>query len=283
MRSKTPWLALGSLLLAMTSFQCGAVLAKHLFPAMGAAGTTALRLSLGAGVLWSLRRPWRQWPDKPSRRPLFAYGVSLGLMNLCFYLSLQTIPLGVAIALEFLGPLAIAIWGSRRALDLVWIACALVGLSALLLPQDLGHPLDTRGVVYALLAAIAWGAYIVLGRRAGIQVGANAVALGSALGALVVMPIGIFDAGANLLRWDLWPYALGVAIFSSALPHSLEMTALTRLAPRTVGVLMSVEPALGALFGAWWLAERLVLWQWLGIAAIMVASFGTALETRQAH
>ena len=272
------WVPFGSLLLAMMSFQAGAVLAKHLFPVMGAAGTTALRLSLGACVLWALRRPWRAWPPRSAWSTLAGYGISLGLMNLCFYLSLQQIPLGIALAMEFMGPLSIAIWGSRRLLDAVWIGLALFGLW-LLLPWTQANPgVRPIGLVYAAMAAVCWAAYIILGRRAGRLAGSNTVALGAAIGAMMVLPIGVATAGTQILHWELWPYAFGVAIFSSAMPHSLEMTALTRLQPRTVGILVSLEPAIGAVFGWQFLGETLTTSQWLAIAAIMIASIGTAVE-----
>jgi inner membrane transporter RhtA len=232
--------------------------------------------------LWLLRKPWRRLAGRQGWASLVGYGVTLGVMNLCFYMALRTIPLGIAVALDFLGPLAIALFGSRRALDFVWVALVVVGL-ALLLPYR-GHTqaLDPVGVLYALTAAVGWGAYILLGRRAGAAFGGDAVALGSAIGALVAVPVGLLHAGTALFSLSALPFAIGVAVLSSALPYSLEMYALTRLPARTVGILFSLEPAMGALLGLMILNEHLSTFQWLAIAAIIAASIGAVLGARQA-
>ena len=172
-------------------------------------------------------------------------------------MALSTIPLGVAVALEFLGPLTIALAGSRRVRDFLWVGLVLIGLALLLPWQAQAHSLDPVGVLYAMGAAVGWAAYILLGRRAGAAFGGDTVALGSAIGALVAVPIGIAHAGEAMLSLSTLPYALGVAILSSAAPYSLEMYALTRLPARTVGVVVSVEPALGALLGLALLGEHL--------------------------
>jgi inner membrane transporter RhtA len=273
---------LGALLLAMLSFQCGAALAKQLFPLLGAQGTTAMRLGLSALILWLVRRPWRRFARREGRAWLWGYGVTLGLMNLCFYMALRTIPLGIAVALEFVGPLSIALFGSRRALDLLWVALVVAGLGLLLPWQAQARALDIVGVLYAMGAAAGWAAYILIGRRAGVAFGGDTVALGSAIGALVAVPVGVAHAGTALLLPAALPYALGVAVLSSALPYSLEMYGLTRLPARTVGVLMSIEPALGALLGLALLGEHLGALQWLAIAAIIAASIGTVLGLRKA-
>jgi inner membrane transporter RhtA len=268
------------LLLAMLSFQCGAALAKQLYPLMGAQGATAMRLGLGTLVLWIVRRPWRRLAGREGWIWLWAYGLTLGLMNLCFYMALQTIPLGIAVALEFVGPLTIALAGSRRVGDFVWVGLVLVGLALLLPWQAQARSLDPLGVLYAMGAAAGWASYILLGRRAGAAFGGDTVALGSAIGALVAVPVGVAHAGAAMLSLAALPYALGVAILSAALPYSLELFALTRLPARTVGVLMSIEPALGALLGLALLGEHLSAMQWLAIAAIIAASVGTVLGAR---
>ena len=281
-RTDSPLLPVGSLLLGMISFQCGAALAKQLFPLIGAQGATAMRLGLGALILWLLRKPWRRLSGRTGWSSLAGYGLTLGLMNLCFYMALRTIPLGIAVALDFLGPLAIALFGSRRALDLLWVALVVAGL-ALLLPYGSNtQALDPIGVLYALAAAVGWGAYILLGRRAGAAFGSDAVALGSAIGALVTVPFGIAHAGAAMFSLAVLPFAVGVAVLSSALPYSLEMYALTRLPARTVGILFSLEPAMGALLGLLFLDEYLSVLQWLAIAAIIAASIGAVVSARQA-
>jgi inner membrane transporter RhtA len=281
-RSTPPLVPLGTLLLAMLSFQCGAALAKQLFPLVGAQGTTAMRLGLGALLLWLVRWPWRRFAGREGWASLWGYGLTLGLMNLCFYMALRTIPLGIAVALEFVGPLAIALFGSRRALDFLWVGLVVAALGLLLPWQAHARALDFVGVSYAMGAAAGWAAYILLGRRAGLVFGADTVALGTAIGALVAVPVGVTHAGEALFSWTALPYALGVAVLSSALPYSLEMYALTRLPTRTVGILMSVEPALGALLGLALLNEHLSALQWLAITAIIAASIGTVLGARKA-
>ena len=280
-RFTSPALPVGSLLLGMLSFQCGAALAKQLFPLMGAQGATATRLGLGALILWLLRQPWRRLAGRHGWASLVGYGVTIGVMNLCFYMSLRTIPLGIAVALEFLGPLAIAVFGSRRALDFVWVALAVAGLALLLPYNEHTQALDPVGVLYALAAAVGWAAYILLGRRAGAAFGSDAVALGSAIGALVAVPVGLIHAGSALFTLSALPFAIGVAVLSSALPYSLEMYALTRLPARTIGILVSVEPAMGALLGLIFLSEHLSAFQWLAIAAVIAASIGAVLGARK--
>jgi inner membrane transporter RhtA len=263
------------------SFQLGAALAKQLFPLVGAEGAAAIRLGLGAAILWLLRRPWRRLSGRRDWIPLVGYGLTLGLMNLSFYMAMRTLPLGIAVALDFLGPLAIALFGSRRLLDLLWVALAIAGL-ALLLPYRADTPaLDPVGVLYALAAAVGWAAYILLGRRAGAAFGSDAVALGTAIGAIVAAPVGIAHAGAALFSASMLPFAVGLAVLSSALPYSLEMYALTQLLSRTVGILFSLEPAVAALLGLVFLAEHLSMLQWLAVAAIILASVGAVLGARE--
>ena len=273
-------LAIVSLLLGMLSFQFGAALAKQLFPIMGAQGATAMRLGLGAAILWILRRPWRRFGGQRDWVSLWGYGITLGAMNLCFYMALRTIPLGIAVSLEFIGPLAIALFGSRRLLDLLWVGLVVIGLGLLLPWREHAQVLDPVGVAYALGAAVGWATYIVLGRRAGLAYGSDAVGLGSAIGARLAVPVGISYAGSALLTPAALPFAFGVAILSSALPYSLEMFALTRLPARTVGILVSVEPALGALLGLAFLHEHLDVFQWSAIAAIIAASIGAVFSAR---
>jgi inner membrane transporter RhtA len=279
-------LAVSMLLISMVSYQCGASLAKNLFPQVGAQGATAYRLGLSALILLLWRRPWRRSASRKNsgRRDylgLWGYGLSMGAMNLVFYMSLRTIPLGIAVALEFTGPLALALFGSRRWIDFVWIALVMAGLALLLPLRGQIHALDPIGVMYALAAGIGWALYIVLGKRAGAAYGADAVTLGTSVGALLAIPFGIAHAGSTLLSPALLPYALGVAVLSSALPYSLEMIALTRLPARTFSTLLSLEPAIAAMAGVALLGERLSLLQWLAIATIIVAAAGTALSVRR--
>lgn len=274
-------IAIGALLIAMVSYQCGASLAKHLFPQVGAQGATAYRLGLSALILLLWRRPWRRLDKQGDWRALWGYGLSMGAMNLVFYLSLRTIPLGIAVALEFTGPLALAMFSSRRLVDFVWIALVVAGLVLLLPLRGQAQSLDPIGMMYALAAGVGWVLYIVLGQRTGAAYGKDAVTLGTTIGALVAIPFGVAHAGTTLLSPALLPYALGVALLSSALPYSLEMVSMTRLPARTFSTLLSLEPAVAAMAGVMLLGERLSALQWLAIAAIIVASAGTALSARR--
>jgi inner membrane transporter RhtA len=270
------------LIAAMFCFQLGAVVAKGLFPAVGASGTTALRMGLAALMLLAVWRPWRLRLRRSEMRVIFAYGLALGGMNYCFYLSLRSIPLGIAVALEFGGPLALAMAASRRAVDFVWILMATLGLLGLL-PMGVGStPLDVTGVAYALAAGVFWALYIFFGRKAGAAHGGQITALGMTVAAIAIVPIGAAQAGAQLLSPAILPAALAMALLSSALPYSLEMLAMPRLPTRTVGVLMSLDPALGALSGLFFLGEHLSWMQWLAVACIMAASAGSAATSRDA-
>ncbi len=282
LQTDTVLVPIAVLIAAMFCFQLGAVLAKGLFPAVGAAGTTALRMGLSSLILLAVWRPWRMRLKLNEMRVIVMYGLSMGCMNFFFYLSLRSIPLGIAVALEFAGPLALAMAASRRAIDFMWILMAALGLLALL-PLGFGsQPLDTAGVAYGLLAGLFWALYIYFGRKAGAAHGGQTTALGMVIGAMVIVPIGAAEAGTHLLSAAILPAALGVALLSSAVPYSLEMLAMPRLPTRTVGVLMSLDPALGALSGLCFLGERLSWIQWTAIASIMVASAGSAATSQDA-
>ncbi len=273
---------LGLLVIAMISIQSGASLAKSLFPVIGAPGTTALRLIFASLILLLVLRPWRARLSARSLRTVMLYGISLGSMNMLFYMSLQTVPLGIAVALEFTGPLAVALWSSRKVIDFVWVALAVLGL-LLLIP--LGHStasIDVVGALYALGAGVCWAAYILFGQKAGADNGVQTAALGVTIAAVFIAPIGVVHAGAALLDVSLIPAALGVAVLSTALPYSLEMVALTRMSARTFGTLASLEPVFAALSGLIFLHEDLSLTQWLAIAAIIVASIGATLGSAPA-
>jgi inner membrane transporter RhtA len=269
------------LIVAMFCFQIGAALAKQLFPIVGALGTTALRLGLASLMLLAVWRPWRVRPNAREARTIVMYGLAMGWMNLFFYLSLNRIPLGIAVALEFTGPLAVAIATSRRAIDFAWIALAAAGLIVLLPWGRESKPLDPAGIAYALAAGVCWALYIVFGQKAGNAHGGQTAALGTLAAAIVIMPIGIAQSGTALLSPALLPTACAMALLSSALPYSLEMYALTRLPTRTFGVLMSANPALGALSGLIFLGETLSIVQWAAIASIMFASAGSAATSRR--
>ena len=274
-----PFLAvLGS----VTALGVGTSWAKQaLFPVVGAQGTTAVRVGLSALLMLMLWRPWRWRLSRADAQAVALYGAALGAMNLMFYLSLQTLPFGLAVAIEFAGPLAVAIWSSRRAVDFVWVALAIVGL-ALLLPLGLsGSTLDPLGVLYAVGAAVFWALYIVFGKRAGHLHAGQSVSLGLLVAALVVVPVGVAHAGAALLSPSVLLVGVAVAAISSALPISLEMMALKRLPKEAFGIMISMEPAVAALLALALLGERLDTVQWLAIGCIVAASMGSAATARR--
>ena len=274
-----PFLAvLGS----VTALGVGTSWAKQaLFPVVGAQGTTAVRVGLSALLMLMLWRPWRWRLSRADAQAVALYGAALGAMNLMFYLSLQTLPFGLAVAIEFAGPLTVAIWSSRRAVDFVWVALAIVGL-ALLLPLGLsGSTLDPLGVLYAVGAAVFWALYIVFGKRAGHLHAGQSVSLGLLVAALVVVPVGVAHAGAALLSPSVLLVGVAVAAISSALPISLEMMALKRLPKEAFGIMISMEPAVAALLALALLGERLDTVQWLAIGCIVAASMGSAATARR--
>jgi len=281
MSRKAPvWLPIVVILIAMLSIQSGASLAKSLFPLVGAPGVTALRIALGTLILVVIFKPWRLRFKKEQRLPLLFYGLSLGGMNYLFYLSIQTVPLGIAVALEFTGPLAVALFSSRRPVDFVWVVLAVLGLWFLLpLGQSISH-VDLTGAALALGAGACWAVYILTGQRAGEEHGPATVALGSLIAAIIFVPIGMAQATESIWQWSILPIGLAVAVLSTALPYSLEMIALTRLPTRIFGTLMSMEPALAALSGMVFLGESLTFTQTLALCSIIAASMGSTLTMR---
>jgi len=274
------WLPILVLVIAMTSIQGGASLAKTLFPQVGAPGIIALRLSLGTLILCMVFKPWRLRFSREQRVPLVIYGLALGGMNYLFYLSLRTVPLGIAVALEFTGPLFLALIGSRRLLDFVWVLLAVLGLWFLL---PLGHDIssvDGEGAALAVGAGVCWALYILSGQKAGAEHGPATVAMGSVIASIIFVPLGLSFADSGIWQLSLIPLALAIAVLSTALPYSLEMIALTRLPARTFGTMMSLEPAMAALSGMLFLGELLTLVQWLALLAIITASAGATLTMR---
>lgn len=261
---------------SVTALGLGTSLAKQLFPQVGSLGTTALRVGFSALLMLLVWRPWRRVLSRADAVSLLRYGVALGFMNLLFYQALKTIPFGVAVAIEFSGPLAVACAGSRRLVDFVWIGLAIAGLGLLLPLRHDVSTLDPVGVAYALAAAVCWATYIVFGKRVGHLHAGHSVALGLSVAALTVLPFGIVHAGADLLQPGVLALGLVVAAISSAIPISLEMVALKRLTPGAFGVMISLEPAVAALLGLWILDEQLTTLQWLAIVLVMGAAVGSA-------
>lgn len=273
-------LPVGLLLIAMASIQSGASLAKSMFPIVGAQGTTTLRLIFASLIMLLILRPWRAKFTAKSLKTVIVYGAALGGMNFLFYMSLRSVPLGIAVALEFTGPLAVAIYASRRLIDFIWIGLAITGLLLLIPTGDSTQGIDLTGASYALGAGVCWALYILFGQKAGADNGVQTAALGVMIAALFVAPIGIVHAGSALLTPGLIPIAIAVALLSTALPYTLEMVALTRMPTRTFGTLMSIEPAFGALSGLLFLHEVLSFAQWMAISCIILASVGATLTMR---
>jgi inner membrane transporter RhtA len=264
-------IAVGLVVVAALSPQLGAAFAVTLFDQLGPAGAAFLRLALAAVILWAIWRP-RLTGDL---RVAGAFGVSLGLMNWSFYEALARIPLAAAVTIEFAGPLLVAVIGSRRPLDLVWVALAAAGIVLLVGPA--GESMDPIGVGFALAAAVCWMAYIYLSKRTGAAFpGGSGLALAMLVGALIVLPAGVIQAGGALVEPDLLGAALVVAILSSVLPYSLELEALRRLPEAVFGVLMSLDPAIAALVGFTLLGQVLAPSELLAITMVVVASAGAA-------
>ncbi|MCW7538630.1 DMT family transporter [Aquabacterium sp. A7-Y] len=272
--------AVAAVLGAIVSLCGGTSFAKSLFPVVGAEGTVALRTGVSALILLAVWRPWRLPLAARDAGWIVLYGAALGLTNLLFYLSLRTLPIGVSLAIEFTGPLALAVLSSHRALDLLWAALAAVGLVLLLLLDGSGQALDPVGVLCAAGAGLFWAFYIVFGQKAGRAHGGQATSIGMVVAALVTLPFGLAQAGGGLFEPAVLLAGLAIGIFSSALPYSLEMVALKRLPKRSFGILLSLEPAIGALAGLLILGEHLKPAQWLGIACVIAAATGCTLTAR---
>ena len=264
----------------MISILAAAALAKNLFAEIGAPSVSALCVGFSALIPAAIWRPWRArlLPRETVTTALF--GCALGVMNLTFYLAAIRIPLGIAVAIEFLGPLSVALFSSRRPIDFLWIGLAVVGLY-LLLPLTGAEALDPIGVAFGLCAGLAWALYILFGQRAGRSGGQRAVVLGMSVAALIVTPIGIAQAGTSLFAPSILAAGFVVAMLSSALPYSLEMLALQRIRREVFGVLMSLEPAVAALAGLALLDERLSATQWFAILCVILASAGVTLSARR--
>lgn len=267
----------------MVSIQTGASFAKGLFPIAGPAGTTALRLFFATLILWLIWRPWRF--KLPSLKNLFVYGASLGLMNLTFYFALMRIPLGLAVALEFIGPLTLTMLSSRKKIDFFWAILAGIGIYLILPKSELStSSADPLGMMWALIAGMFWAFYIFFGQRAGKDLhGGIATTIGMSFAALAALPFGLAMDGAKLLDPSILPMGIMVAILSSALPYSLEMYALKKMPTRTFGILMSLEPAVASLVGLIFLNEQLTGTQWMAILCVICASLGSSLTARNSR
>ncbi len=275
----SPFPASSWVIAAIASTQLGSALAKSVFDQVGPLGMVLLRVGLAAIILLAVWRPrWRGY-SRQDYVILLGFGLSLVGMNSFFYSAIARIPLGVAVALEFTGPLTIALLTSRRRLDGLWVALAAIGI-VLLSPFNTAG-LDGWGVLFALLAGAGWGCYIPLSARTGqIFRGSDGLALAMGVGALVLLPIGLAVEGTALLNPTVLLAGLGVALLSSAVPYSLELAALRSMPLNVFGVLMSLEPAIAALIGFVGLGERLTPKMVIAITLIVVAAVGVSLQAR---
>ncbi|MEU5696404.1 EamA family transporter [Actinosynnema sp. NPDC020468] len=264
-------------MLGIVSVQVGAAVAKQLFTHVGAMGTVTLRLALAAVVLLLVWRPSLRL-DRRTWAVVAGFGLVLGAMNLCFYQAIVRIPLGAAVTIEFLGPLAVAVLGSRRWLDGLWALLAATGV-VLLTRADGG--LDLVGAGFALGAGACWAGYILLGAKLGSRTSdGRGLALAMAFGAVLVLPFGVAEAGSALLDPVVLIAGGAVALLSSVVPYSLELEALRRIPPRVFSILMSLEPAVAAVAGLVVLHEALRPAQWVAVCCVVLASVGATRYAR---
>lgn len=266
--------AVGLLLMGGLSIQFGAAFAVTLFDELGPGGTVFLRLVFAAAILLVIFRPRVRGRERGDVRLALGFGVILGLMNWSFYESIDRIPLGACVTIEFAGPLAVAVWKSRRPLDLVWVALAAAGILLLIDPFSSGG-LDPFGVALALLAGTMWGSYILASARVGrIWPRASGLGIGCAVGALITLPAGLSQGGGDLLAPELLAAGAFVGIACTVIPYGLEMEALRRIPEGVFGVLMSLDPPLAALAGVVVLGEELSALDLVAIGLVVVASAG---------
>jgi inner membrane transporter RhtA len=271
-RAPSPALVLG----AIASVQFGSAIATTLFGQVGPAGAVALRLSTATVVLLALCRPRLSGRTRRELALAGLFGLILAGMNLSFYEALSRIPLGIAVTIEFVGPLTVAVAGSRRRVDFVWVALAAVGIVAL--TRGGTHGLNALGVAFALVAGCLWGTYILVNARVGRAFeGGTGLALAMCVSTVVALPLGIAAAGSHLIEPRSLALGAAVGMLSSAIPYSLEIEALRRIAPSVFGVLMSLEPAMAALAGLIVLGQALGTRAWLGIALVVTASVGASV------
>lgn len=273
---KNTKIAVPAALLSMICVQGGASIAKQLFPAIGAIGTSTLRIGLSALLLTLINRP--KFSEFTKQQWMYAalYGIGIAAMNLIFYMAIQRIPLGLAVTVEFVGPLFLALVLSRKLLDVVWALLACTGI--LLIVPWTNNDIDLIGLGLALLAGIFWAMYIVMGGKVSkVMEGKNAVTTGMLFATLLIIPFSIWDGAIFEVTPLLLLKGLGVAIFSSALPFSLDFIALKRLPAKTFSILTSLQPAFAAFSGLLFLQETLTFMQWISICCVVAASMGTTI------
>ena len=271
--------ALFLLLIAMISMQSSGSLAKVLFEQFPILTVSAMRLLLGSLILALIFKIWQLNFKQVKWKAVISYGLALAGMNALFYLSIDRLPLGIAVSFEFIGPLSVALYHARQKFDFVWVGLAILGL-ALLFPFEQSHSLDPIGIALALGAGACWALYIIAGQKPTGISGNHTVCLGMFVGMLCLMPIALFiGMPSAIFEPSNFIYFIALAILASALPFSLEMIALRNLSALSFGTLMSVEPAIAALSGFIFLGEQLLWTQWLALATIISASIGCTYTT----
>ena len=275
--------ALLLLLIAMISIQSSGSLAKILFQQFPILTVSSLRLLLGSIILAVIFKIWQINFKQVRWKAIVSYGIALAGMNALFYLSIDRLPLGIAVSFEFIGPLSVALYYARQKFDLVWVGLAIVGL-VLLFPFDqASQSLDPLGIAFALGAGAFWAIYIVAGQKPSGVSGNHTVCLGMFVGMLCLLPIALFTGmPASVFEPSNLIYFIALAVLASALPFSLEMIALRNLSALSFGTLMSVEPAIAALSGFVFLGEQLLWTQWLALTVIITASIGCTVTTQKA-
>lgn len=274
--------ALFLLLIAMISVQSSGSLAKVLFEQFPILTVSAMRLLLGSVILALIFKIWQLNFKQVKWKAVISYGLALAGMNALFYLSIDRLPLGIAVSFEFIGPLSVALYHARQKFDFVWVGLAILGL-ALLFPFEQSHSLDPIGIALALGAGACWALYIIAGQKPTGISGNHTVCLGMFVGMLCLMPIALFiGMPSAIFEPSNFIYFIALAILASALPFSLEMIALRNLSALSFGTLMSVEPAIAALSGFIFLGEQLLWTQWLALATIISASIGCTYTTQLA-
>lgn len=269
-----------AVLLSIISVQCGAAIAKSLFPVIGAIGTTSIRIGISAILLLLVYRPNLFQITPKQWKLVVPYGLSLGAMNLIFYLAIERIPIALAVTLEFIGPLLVAIIGSRRLIDYCWVLLAATGI--ILIAPWSNNRIDALGVLFALLAGALWAAYIVLGGKISkIMNGGQAVSTGMLFAAILILPFGFYENGLVNLTPKLFGMGIALALLSSAIPFTLEMKALGQLPSRTFSILMSLEPAAAAVCAFIFLQENLSFYEILAVVCVVIASAGSTLTAKR--
>jgi len=264
---------------AAVSVQCGAAVAFKLFTDVGPLGAVWIRLLLSAAIMMALARPALRSAEPRALRTAVVFGVVLAAMNTAFYFSLSRVPLGAAVTVEFIGPLAVAVAGSRRLADLLWVVLAALGVVLLAGAGDSGTgQLDPVGLLLAAVAGACWAGYILLAKRVGVHFpGTSGLTIALVVGAVALAPAALVRHGAGFLDAGVLAGGLVVALLSSALPYSLELIALRRLRPATFGVLLSLDPAVAALSGLLILGQHLEWTEWVAIGCVVLASAGASL------